>query len=79
MAALGSTCCSWLTETVVAIMSFNLLAPERRRRTLGKTCIFAAVGTCQLIDVGLKNTRVPDQSTVSICRGQRNIGAEDTK
>lgn len=36
-------------------------------RTLGKTCIFAAVGTCQLIDGGLKNTRVPDQSTVSIC------------
>lgn len=33
-------------------------------RALGKTCIFAAVGTCQLIDDGLKNTRVPNQSTV---------------
>lgn len=57
-------------ESVEIMSSFNLLAMGRWR-TLGKTCIFAAVGTCQLIDGGLRNTRVLDQSTpVLICCGQ---------
>lgn len=65
---------------IVVIMSFNLYLPcpmdgaAKEERTLGKTCIFAAVGTCQLIDGGLKNTRVPDQSTVSICWSYPRLG-----